>query len=511
MAFKPTISPKLDYFESSPLTTKGDVFTYSTVEARLPVGSNGQLLQADSGETTGLKWATIAGAGDVTAAANLGDNLLIRGDGAAKGVQNSGITIDDTNNMTGMGTGHDIFTDFVANEHVDHTAVTLTAGDGLSGGGDISANRTFTVNVDDATIETNTDTLRVKADGINDTHIDWGTGASQVSAVDVPIADAGNFYTGTEVETGMQEIGATRRSGIFNHSLLDISYDPATRQFTVVNSGTDVAVNGIVSTPDDETTAAHADTTEQYWAYYESGATTLTISTTVSITASAIAGRVYYNTDQGTAKAVEFEERHSQQFSSILHSNQHTTVGAKFVTAPLGCTMADYVLKSKVDADMQFSLTDGAMYDEDIEHVITALSAGGYTIAYRAGLDTADRLDWDDSATLPYLNGTYIYYNQNNGGTWQNTELTNKKFVNYYVFGWTRADDTRDIVIFMGQTLHDKKGDAEAESVGDLDLPSQLAPEQVPLYKITFKAEDGAGSTGKCKIAVLTDFRGNVS
>jgi len=44
-------------------------------------------------------------------------------------------------------TGHDSFSDFVANEHIDHTGVTLTAGTGLTGGGDISANRTFNVDV----------------------------------------------------------------------------------------------------------------------------------------------------------------------------------------------------------------------------------------------------------------------------------------------------------------------------------------------------------------------------
>ncbi len=42
---------------------------------------------------------------------------------------------------------HDALLNFVANEHIDHTSVTLTAGTGLTGGGDISANRTFDVSL----------------------------------------------------------------------------------------------------------------------------------------------------------------------------------------------------------------------------------------------------------------------------------------------------------------------------------------------------------------------------
>jgi hypothetical protein len=48
---------------SSPLTTKGDVWGYSTTNARIPVGSNGTVLTADSAETLGVKWATPAGGG----------------------------------------------------------------------------------------------------------------------------------------------------------------------------------------------------------------------------------------------------------------------------------------------------------------------------------------------------------------------------------------------------------------------------------------------------------------
>jgi len=43
-----------------PPTTKGDLFGYSTGNARIPVGADGQVLTADSTQSTGVKWATPA-------------------------------------------------------------------------------------------------------------------------------------------------------------------------------------------------------------------------------------------------------------------------------------------------------------------------------------------------------------------------------------------------------------------------------------------------------------------
>ena len=61
----------------SPLTTKGDLIVYDgTDNVRLPVGADGLVLQADSTQTTGLKWAatatnTLAVSNDTTTASNL--------------------------------------------------------------------------------------------------------------------------------------------------------------------------------------------------------------------------------------------------------------------------------------------------------------------------------------------------------------------------------------------------------------------------------------------------------
>jgi hypothetical protein len=53
-----------DYVQTgsvSPLTTKGDLYGFSTLDARVPIGTNNQVLTADSAEALGLKWATPAG------------------------------------------------------------------------------------------------------------------------------------------------------------------------------------------------------------------------------------------------------------------------------------------------------------------------------------------------------------------------------------------------------------------------------------------------------------------
>jgi len=45
---------------ASPLTTKGDLYGFSTTGARVAVGTNGQVLTADSTAATGVAWATAA-------------------------------------------------------------------------------------------------------------------------------------------------------------------------------------------------------------------------------------------------------------------------------------------------------------------------------------------------------------------------------------------------------------------------------------------------------------------
>ena len=79
-------------------------------------------------------------------ATGLAGTGMTAGSGVLNVIGGTGITANADNITTTDGDiVHDNLSGFVANEHIDHSGVTLTAGTGLNGGGTIAASRTFTV------------------------------------------------------------------------------------------------------------------------------------------------------------------------------------------------------------------------------------------------------------------------------------------------------------------------------------------------------------------------------
>ena len=107
--------------------------------------------------------ATIAAGGALTIANGSVENDMLAGSIANGKLSNDGITIAGVDTSLGgtitaatignaigalsasVNVDHDATTNFVANEHIDHTSVSVLAGTGLTGGGTIAANRTLNV------------------------------------------------------------------------------------------------------------------------------------------------------------------------------------------------------------------------------------------------------------------------------------------------------------------------------------------------------------------------------
>lgn len=96
-----SIQTQLDAKQADVITTQGDIIigNVSGDAVRLGIGAVGTVVTSNG---TTASWQAPAGTGDVSAAANIADNALVRGDGGAKGIQQSGITVDDSDNITGV-------------------------------------------------------------------------------------------------------------------------------------------------------------------------------------------------------------------------------------------------------------------------------------------------------------------------------------------------------------------------------------------------------------------------
>jgi len=108
------------------------------------------------------KWIDNVMSGDATLADTGALTLVSTGVSAASyGDANSvgSFTVDAKGRLTAASSvdiDHDTLLNFVADEHIAHSGITLTAGDGLTGGGDITTSRSFAVTAGDGVVANST-------------------------------------------------------------------------------------------------------------------------------------------------------------------------------------------------------------------------------------------------------------------------------------------------------------------------------------------------------------------
>jgi hypothetical protein len=290
------------------LDTTGQILTWNQTSSKWVVSAGGgvtdhaaltHLAYADAGHTGFEPTVT---KGNLTAASTkvsiggTGTGAVI-GTGASVDVNEGNLT---HNNLGGLNSGD--YQHLTASQvSALHPAVTISDTTSI-----------------DLTLSTQALSADVKADGINDTHIDWGTGTNQVSAVDLPIADSDGYYTGTNAETSLAIIGKSRSvsahySGFPNQADTSLSWDDGTYTLTLTASTDSIWLSGVeysINTLTKALSVAQESASSLYWFWITAPSGTPAISCDVTFPGfdKCLVATVYWNTT--TSKGILSDERH---------------------------------------------------------------------------------------------------------------------------------------------------------------------------------------------------------
>lgn len=125
----------------------GDAPTSHTLLSHTISGETaGHVLAADSATTYSIRELLFSEIGSTP--------TTLSGYGISDSMASFDTALSDGNFAYATGAFHDGFSDFVGDEHIDHTTVSISAGNGLTGGGTIAANRTLSLNINGLTTET---------------------------------------------------------------------------------------------------------------------------------------------------------------------------------------------------------------------------------------------------------------------------------------------------------------------------------------------------------------------
>jgi hypothetical protein len=138
---------------------------------------------------------------------------------------------------------HDLTTNFTSSEHVDHSVVTITAGAGLTGGGNITTSRTLDVGAGDG-ISVLTDSIAVDGTVLRTTGDNVFTGSSQVvhDSTNGFVANEHIDHSGVSITagsglTGGGDITTTRTLNIGAGDGITVNADDIAVDSTVLRTG----------------------------------------------------------------------------------------------------------------------------------------------------------------------------------------------------------------------------------------------------------------------------------
>ncbi len=235
-----------------------------------------------------------------------------------------------------------------------------------------------------------------------------------------------------------------------------------------------------------------------YFVYIDATDGTLTVSTSAwtLLDTKVPVAMISWNNSL-TPKYWLMDERHTCLIDRRMHYYEHVTEGTKYVGGgiPSGYAVAP---SSPADADNRFGISETYISDEDLNHVLAALSdpsgSSAYVLFYRTAAAT---WAWQ-SKTMPYYYTTSGYVNWDNAGTM--TEGTPNYYINTYLIYTNLSSDARYIMV-NGRAQFANLALAQAENPGTFAWTGINISEFVIAYQLTWELKNSHSTNGKCRLA----------
>jgi hypothetical protein len=287
---------------------------------------------------------------------------------------------------------------------------------------------------------------------------------------------------------GSGNIEAELETGFSEPENVVIAYDSTAR--TVTLSGTGVLYyNGIeiLDVTDGHTSAAHPDTSGQWFYYYNGSAFVWAASPWVFGQDAMIA---YANYD--TSGTFGLRESHGLM-GWESHREFHEQIGTYLRSGGDVTVVTD----SATTADKQPTISLTTVADEDLPSVLPALSIkGDYTHFYLLG-DEDITFTTGNTHIAPVSGTGRLQYNENDAGTWQLTDINvnNDYHVVFLVAMPTTSDaESQDYryIFFQGQQLYASLATAQDATFAGLNISTfaLLSPEYVPIAKFILRSSN---------------------
>ena len=277
------------------------------------------------------------------------------------------------------------------------------------------------------------------------------------NATAISIIDSEDYFSGTNVETALAELGRIKqwRNGFDLQtpaSLPDISWNNSTRtvSFSVKSGSSNFyfwASGKVFVKTTTQSVVIPTGTSTTYYVYFDNSGTVQYIAQSSIVAAvfyqHAIGSFVQWNNIDSVG--VAYKELHGVRMSSTTHDKEHHTVGAAYG--------GGFDVDGLVSGNTTFSqVGSGIFWDEDIKHEIAANSTAIKTL-YRKGSGGIWTYLPGDLA-VAYKDGTDTYYswNKDTGGTWEMEQggSTTDFWITFFAAQPT-VDSDKEIVKIMGQ------------------------------------------------------------